>query len=139
MAELDSGTKIAVNIIASKQIGTLIQNTARQSTYSMSNPPTIGPNAIEMPTTPPHMPITRARSTLPVNTCVTIDNAAGVSIEPPIACRKRAPINVSTLGATLHTSEANAKTVNPIWNVRRRPNRSAMAPESSNSEAIIKV
>ena len=43
VADLDSGTKIAVSKIASAQIGRLIQNTERQSTNSMSAPPTIGP------------------------------------------------------------------------------------------------
>ena len=65
VADLDSGTKIAVSRIASAQIGRLIQNTARQSTYWISAPPTIGPSAIEMPTTPPQTPIARARSTRP--------------------------------------------------------------------------
>ena len=51
VADLDSGTKIAVRMIAAAQIGRLIQNTARQPTNSISRPPTIGPSAIEMPTT----------------------------------------------------------------------------------------
>ena len=90
VADLDSGTKIAVSRIASAQIGRLIQNTARQSTSSISAPPTIGPSAIEMPTTPPQTPIARARSTRPVNTWVMIDIATGFIIEPPMACRNRA-------------------------------------------------
>jgi hypothetical protein len=135
----DSGTKMAVNRIAAAQIGRLIQNTARQLTSSISAPPTIGPSAIEMPTTPPQTPIARARSTRPVNTCVMIDIATGFSIEPPIACSMRARIRISMLGDRLHSSEPSAKTINPIWNVRLRPNRSAVAPESSNSDASTSV
>ncbi len=114
VADLDSGTKIAVSRIASAQIGRLIQNTARQSTNSISAPPTIGPSAIEMPTTPPQTPIARARSTRPVNTCVMIDIATGFIIEPPMACSSRAAISVSMLGAMLHSSEATANSVSPI-------------------------
>ena len=77
VADLDSGTKIAVRTIAAAQIGRLIQNTARQPTNSISSPPTIGPSAIEMPTTPPQTPSARARSTRPVNTCEMIDSATG--------------------------------------------------------------
>ena len=139
VADLDSGTKIAVSTIASAQIGRLIQNTARQSTNSMSAPPTIGPSAIEMPTTPPQMPIARARSTRPVNTWVMIDIATGFSIDPPMACRNRAAISVSMFGARLHSSEPSAKTVSPIWKVRLRPNRSPVAPDSISSDASTSV
>ena len=117
----------------------MIQNTARQSTNSMRAPPTIGPSAIEMPTTPPQIPIARARSTRPVNTWVMIDIATGLSIDPPMACSKRAAISVSMFGARLHSSEPSAKTVSPIWKVRLRPNRSAAAPDSSSSDASTRV
>ena len=90
VADLVSGTKIAVSRIAAAQIGRLIQNTARQPTNSISAPPTIGPSAIEMPTTAPQTPIARARSTRPVNTWVMIDIATGFIIDPPTACTNRA-------------------------------------------------
>ena len=139
MAERDSGTKIAVRMIAAAQIGRLIQNTDRQPTYSINTPPTIGPRAIEIPTTAPHTPTARARSTRPVNTCVMIDIATGFSIEPPIACTKRAPISVWIFGARLHNSDPAAKIVKPIWNTRRRPNRSAVAPANSSRDASTSV
>ncbi len=139
VADLDSGTKIAVSTNASAQIGRLIQNTARQSITSISAPPTIGPSAIEMPTTPPQTPIARARSTRPVNTWVMIDIATGFIIEPPTACTNRAAISVSMFGARLHSSEPSAKTVSPTWNVRLRPNRSPVAPDSNSSDASTSV
>ena len=92
-----------------------------------------------MPTTPPQIPIARARSTRPVKTCVMIDIATGFSIEPPTACSMRATISISMLGDRLHSSEPSAKTVSPIWKVRLRPNRSAVAPESSSSDASTSV
>lgn len=79
-----SGTNSAVSTMAALQIGRLIQKTDRQPTSSISMPPTIGPSAIEMPTTPPQMPSARARSTLPTNTREIIDSATGFIIEPPI-------------------------------------------------------
>ncbi len=139
VADLDSGTKIAVSRIAAAQIGRLIQNTDRQPMDSMSRPPTIGPSAIEMPTTPPQMPIARARSTGPVKICEMIDSATGLSIDPPMPCRNRAPISVSMVGARLHTSDPSAKSVSPIWNTRRRPKRSPVAPESISSDASTRV
>jgi len=42
-----------------------------------------------------------------------IDIATGLSIEPPIACTKRAPISISMLGARLHRSEPAAKSSSP--------------------------
>jgi hypothetical protein len=63
MEDFDSGTKIAVSTITTAQIGRLIQNTARQSIRSINVPPTIGPRAIEIPTTAPQIPTARARST----------------------------------------------------------------------------
>ena len=43
------------------------------------------------------------------------------------------------LGERLHSNEPSAKTVSPIWNVRLRPNRSAVAPDSSSSDASTSV
>ena len=114
VADLDSGTKIAVRMIAAAQIGRLIQNTDRQPIHSMSRPPTIGPSAIEMPTTPPQIPSARARSTRPTKICEMIDSATGFSIEPPTACMNRAMMSISMLGARLHNSDPSAKTVSPI-------------------------
>ena len=51
----------------------------------------------------------------------------------------RAMISVSMFGDRLHSSEPIAKTVSPIWKVRLRPNRSAVAPESSSSDASTSV
>ena len=139
VADLDSGTKIAVRMIAAAQIGRLIQNTDRQPTISMSRPPTIGPSAIEMPTTPPQMPSARARSTRPTKICEMIDSATGFSIEPPTACMSRATMSISMLGARLHINDPNAKTVRPIWKIRLRPKRSPVAPDSIRSDARTSV
>ena len=139
VADLVSGTKMAVRTSAAAQIGRLIQNTERQPTVSINKPPTIGPAAIEIPVTPPQMPSALARSCGLTNICEMIDSATGFIIEPPIPCRKRAPINASIVGARLHASEPSANSVSPIWNTRRRPNRSPVAPDSISSEASTSV
>ncbi len=43
------------------------------------------------------------------------------------------------VGATLHSSEPSAKVTSPIWNTRRRPNRSPVAPASISSDASTRV
>src|SRR3954451_19320393 len=98
------------------------QKIERQPIDETSAPPTIGPRAIEMPNTAPHTPTACARSRGSVNVLVTIDIATGVSIEPPTACSARAAISTSTLGATLHITDAAENTTRPVMNVRLRPN-----------------
>ena len=68
-----------------------------------------------------------------------IDIATGLSIDPPIACRNRAPISTSMVGARLHASDPTAKMTSPMRNIRLRPNRSAVAPESMSRLARVRV
>jgi hypothetical protein len=56
-AARDSGTNSAVSTIASRPIGTFTRNTQRQPGPSTSAPPSSGPSAMLMPTTPAHSPI----------------------------------------------------------------------------------
>ena len=49
------------------------------------------------------------------------------------------PRPVAVLGARLHINDATANTVSPIWNVRRLPKRSPVAPESSSNDASASV
>ena len=140
VSDFVSGTKIAVSTMAARQIGRLIQNTARQLISSIRKPPTTGPSAIEIPTTAPQKPSARARSTRPVKTCEMMDSATGFSIDPPMRLQQTArAISVSMFGATLHSSEPSEKTIRPIWKTRRRPNRSPVAPDSISSEASTRV
>ena len=139
VADLLSGTKIIVSTTASRQIGRLIQNTDRQLTYSISRPPTVGPRAIEMPTTAPHTPNARARSTRPVKTCEIRDSATGFIIDPPRPCTNRAAMSSSIDGARLHSSDPNANSVKPSWKVLRLPKRSPVAPARISSDASTSV
>ncbi len=90
----------------------------------------IGPAPRLSPTTPPHTPMARARSRGSVKTLAMIDMATGFNIEPPTACMARNATSQPRLGARLHSSEPIENTVSPIWNTRRRPNRSATEPDS---------
>ena len=111
-------------------IGTLIQKIARQPIVWVSAPPTMGPRAIDSPTTAPHMPMARARSRGSVNTLVMIDIATGLSIDPPTACTARAATSQPRPGARLHSSEPTVKVSSPTMKTRRRPSRSAVEPDS---------
>jgi len=91
------------------------------------------------PTTPAHTPIARARSRGSVKTLVTMDSATGFSIDPPMACSARNAISVPTLGATPHSSEPRLNSASPVWNVRRRPIRSAVEPDSMSRLASTSV
>ena len=81
------------------------QKIPRQPTVSTSAPPTSGPRAMLMPTTPPQTPIARARSAGLVKVFVMMDMATGLSIEPPTACIIRNSTSQPSPGARLQSSE----------------------------------
>ena len=110
--------------------GMLTQKMPRQPTESTSAPPTTGPSAMLRPNTPPQTPIARARSPRSVNVLVMIDIATGLSMDPPTAWIIRKTISQPRPGARLHSSEPAVNTPRPAWKVRRRPMRSAVAPEN---------
>ena len=83
-----------------------------------------------MPTTPPQMPIARARSAGSVKVFVMIDIATGLSIEPPTAWSMRNATSQPSPGARLQSSEPSVNSASPVWKVRRRPTRSAVDPDS---------
>ena len=127
---LDSGTNRVVSTIAVIPTGMFTQKIDCQPTELTSRPPTTGPSAIDRPTTPPQIPIARARSARSVNVLVMIDIATGLSIDPPIAWSIRNATRAPRLGARLQSSEPSVNRASPIWNVRRRPTRSAVEPDS---------
>ena len=138
-AARDSGTNSAVSTSATTPTGMLIQKIARQPIESMSAPPTTGPSARLIPTTPPQMPMAWARSRGSVKTFVMIDIATGLSMLPPTAWTIRNAISQPRPGARLHSNDPSVKTTRPVWNVRRRPIRSPVEPESSNRLASTNV
>ncbi len=106
------------------------QKTPRQPTDETRAPPAIGPSAMLMPNTLPHTPIARARCEGSVKVFAMIDMATGFSIDPPSACSIRNATSQPRPGARLHSSEPSVNRARPAWNVRRRPIRSAVEPDS---------
>ncbi len=92
-----------------------------------------------MPNRAPQTPTACARSRGSVKTLVMIDMATGFIIEAPTACRTRNATRASTLGATLHSSDAVVNTLRPATNVRLRPSRSAIEPENNSRLASTTV
>ncbi len=113
----------------------LIQNTPCHPTVSVSRPPATGPTAVLSPNTDPHTPTARARSRGSVITLTTIARATGESIEAPTPWTARAVTSIPAVGARAQARDAAAKMTSPVQNTRRRPNRSARAPEVISSPA----
>ena len=117
----------------------LIQKMDRHPTEPTSRPPMTGPSAMLNPMTAPQTPIACARSLGSVNVLVMIDMATGLSIEPPIAWTMRNTTSVVRLGARLQRRDPATKVTRPTMKVLRRPNRSAIDPESINRLARTNV
>ncbi len=83
-----------------------------------------------MPNIAAQTPMACASSRGSSKTLRTIDNATGLSIEPPMACSTRAPISASRLDASAQSAEPHVNTTRPTRNTRLRPNRSAIDPDS---------
>ena len=125
--------------MAARPTGMLTQNTPRQPTASTRTPPSTGPSATDRANVPPQAPSARARSARSVNVLVMIDIATGLSMDPPTACTMRNAISQPSPGARLHSPEPTVNTARPTWNVRRRPTRSAVAPDSISKLASTSV
>ena len=126
----DSGTNSVVSTMAASPIGTLIQKIARQSTASISVPPTIGPEAErDADDAAPHAD--RLRPLPRLGEGVGDDrHRDGVEHRPADRLQARKAISQPSDGARLHSSEPSTNTASPIWNTRRRPSRSAVEPAS---------
>ena len=103
----------------------------RQSTSSVSVPPSSTPTAAPAPPTAPQAPSAFARSPPPVKAAMMIASAAGESMAAPRPWPARAANSVAAPPASAEASEASVKTLRPARNTRRRPSRSAARPPSS--------
>ncbi len=136
---LDSGMYRRARTTAVSPTGMLIQKIDRHPTEDTSAPPTTGPRAMDTPTTAAQTPMAWARSRGMVKVLVMIDMATGLSIDPPTAWTMRKTMSSVRSGATLHRSEPAAKVTSPMTKVRRRPNRSAVDPDSMSRLASTRV
>jgi hypothetical protein len=114
---------------AAAMTGALIQNTDLQPNAAMSAPPVTGPAAMLSPKTEAHTPIARARSRRSGIAFTTIASATGLSIEAPAPWMARAATRTPSDGERALARDAAPNTASPHWKTRRRPKRSASAPE----------
>src|SRR5215470_2984971 len=74
----DSGTSSAIAATLTAVTGTLMRNTDPHQKWASSNPPTMGPMAMPMPTATAQIPMARDRST-GSNTLEMIDSVCGIT------------------------------------------------------------
>ena len=124
-----SGTLRCATTTVIAASGTLMRKIQRQDAYSISQPPTNGPIAVEMPASPDQVPIARPRSAT-TNAPWIIARLPGISSAAPTPWRIRATISSSGVGASPHSTDAAANTTVPSTKIRRRPKRSPSEPPS---------
>src|SRR6266702_1889472 len=101
----------------------------RHDTSCTSHPPRNGPIAVATPPRPDQAPTAAARSSW-ANAEEMIARLPGVNSAPPMPCKARAAISVSTLGDIAHSSDAAANHATPTRYTRRLPSRSPSDPPS---------
>jgi len=87
-----SGTCRKTNANTTNASGTLMKKTARQDTFSISQPPMIGPTAAVIAVKPDQVPIARPLFSS-LNDALIMARLPGTSSAPPIPCIARAMIN----------------------------------------------
>ena len=117
-------------------IGTLMRKAQCHEALVVSQPPTSGPSAAMPPMVPPQTAKATARD-LPTNTALMTERDAGRIIAPPTPWRARAPMIVSEVSDAETRALAHTKTMTPMTNMSRRPNRSASRPERMRSDAKV--
>ena len=125
----DSGTTRMLSTRHTAAIGTLIRNTACQSTYCTAQPPTKSPMGAPTPAMAAQMPIARGRSAFGKDVTTT-ERVAGITHAAPRPMSPRAAITslVVTLSLNATQAEKDPITTNPTSKVERRPKRSPRAP-----------
>ena len=66
----------------------------------------------------------------------TIDNDAGITRAPPIACSTRAAMSTHTFGASAESTDEMANSITPSWKIFTRPWRSAIRPARGKNAAV---
>ena len=130
----DSTTAHRQTAAATTPIGTLIQNTADQSTCSVRKPPSSGPIARPRPEMPAQIPIA-CGSCLRGNAATMIDSDSGFSIAAPTPWTARDVISWVSDVDSAHAADERVKIARPSRKIRFRPNRSPSLPPSRISDA----
>ena len=134
--ERDSSIRQTVTASANTPIGTLTRKMPRQFHSVVMIPPSTGPSAEAIPTTPPHTPKATPRSR-PRKLCPRSASEVANIIAPPTPWPLRDRMSMSGLTARPHSSEPRVKMVSPIENNSLRPYRSASDPDVSSSAASV--
>jgi hypothetical protein len=113
-------------------IGMLMKKIQLQLIFSVSSPPTSGPNASASAETPAQIPIAVPRWR-GGNVAVMIESVAGFINAAPIPWTVRAAMSTSAPLARPHASDDAVKMTSPMMKMRRRPTRSANFPPVSSS------
>ena len=136
VVSLDSTTAHQVTPAAITPIGTLIQNTADQDTFSTRNPPSSGPIARPRPEMPAQTPIA-VGSCLRGKADTRIDSDSGFRSAPPTPCSDRNAISWVSVVASAQAADAIVKIASPTRKMRLRPKRSPSLPPSRISAANV--
>ena len=111
-------------------IGRLTKKIQCQLIASVSTPPRIRPIEAPPAATKLYTPMAFACSAGFGNIVTIIPRITAELRAPPIPCRNRAPISISWLCATPHSSEASVNTPSPAMNTPLRLTRSPSLPAS---------
>ena len=110
---------------------TLTKNAQRQLSTSVSSPPSTAPVVNPAAISAPLSPSARSRSGPSANVVVSSDSAAGMTAAVASPWPARAASSSAGESARPPTSEETPSSAIPSRNSRRRPNRSAIRPNSS--------
>ena len=120
-------------------MGTLTNRTQRQSSRSVSTPPSSTPMAAPLAAVADHAPNAWRRCEATTNLVVSRLSVAGARMAPPTPWAARAAISQPPLWARPPARLQTVKMASPVMNTRRRPNRSEARPPSISKPAKVKV
>src|SRR5215207_9674517 len=112
-------------------IGRFTRKIQCQLSASVRTPPASRPIEDPPAATNVYTPIAFACSPGSGNIVTIMPRITAEAIAPPTPWTKRAPISISWLPASPHSSEASVNTARPVRNMSRRPIRSPSRPASS--------
>ena len=114
------GTKPSTITSVASATGTLRRKITRQLQTPISQPPSSGPNTVDVPLHAVQVPIAVPRST-PENVVVIIASEAGVRSAPATPWRPRKTISAVGPGAAAQSADAAPKQATPSVNTRTSP------------------
>ncbi len=133
-----SSTATSTRGMATRPIGTLIQNTHSQARWWTTVPPNSGPTITASPEMPSSVPMAAPRRS-GGNAADTIVSPSGRISAAPVPWTTRAAISAPTVPDSAAAADPPTNTARPAANMRRRPNRSPSAAPVMSSTAKLKL